>query len=240
MLSRSNRCCLHDSPTQCKLYLEASKNKIHILCEKPLRNNLDMAEKLIKIIKNNNVALMEGFMYQFHPQHDFVKSIIKETVLGEPILFQANFGFPPMNENNYRYNANLGGGALLDAGVYTLHSARKIFNKEPVNAYAIRNSYEDGVDISGSCMLDFGDNKSAFLSYGFDNYYQNNYSIWFNKGLLKVHRAFSIPNDMKAKITINQNNKEEIIEIDCCNQFLAQLEYFILNHNKKILLIIDK
>ena len=61
--------------------------------------------------------------------------------------------------------------------------------------------------------MDFGDNK--FLSYGFDNYYQNNYSIWFNKGLLKVHRAFSIPNDMKAKITINQNNKEEIIEIDC-------------------------
>ena len=45
-------------------------------------------------------------MYQFHPQHDFVKSIIKETVLGEPILFQANFGFPPMNENNFRYNAN--------------------------------------------------------------------------------------------------------------------------------------
>jgi len=213
--------------------LKAAKNKKHILCEKPLTTNYNNAEKIIKICKKYNVALLEGFMYQFHPQHDFVNGMIKEKVLGEPIVFQANFGFPPMNKNNYRYNANLGGGALLDAGVYTLHSARKIFNKEPINSYALRTAYEGGVDISGSCMLDFGNNNSAFLSYGFDNYYQNNYSIWFNKGFIKVDRAFSIPNDMKAKITINQNNKEEVIKIDCYDQFLAQLEYFILNHNKK-------
>ena len=39
--------------------------------------------------------------------------------------------------------------------VYTLHSARKIFNEEPINSYSIKHNYKDGVDIHGSCMLHF-------------------------------------------------------------------------------------
>ena len=217
-----------------KYILEAAKKRKHILCEKPLTTNYQSAKKIISICKKYNVSILEGFMYQFHPQHDFVKNLIKEKTLGEPILFKAVFGFPPMNKNNYRYNIDLGGGAFLDAGVYTLHSARKIFNEEPINSYSIKHNYKDGVDIHGSCMLHFKNNKSAFLCYGFNNYYQNNYSIWFSKGILKVNRAFSIPHDMKAKIIINQNNEESIITIDPHDQFLTQLEYFILNYKKKI------
>jgi len=52
----------------------------------------------------NKVALFEGFMYQFHSQHQFVKKLIGSGEIGQPVHFQAWFGFPPLNENDFRYN----------------------------------------------------------------------------------------------------------------------------------------
>ena len=143
-------------------------------------------------------------------------------------MFEAKFGFPPFaNPDNFRYKKELGGGALLDAGVYTIHSARKFFEVEPINVFPASKIESEGVDRHGSAILNFGNNQSAHISYGFNNYYQNTYSIWLERGYLKVNRAYSIPSDLGAEIILHSDNTEEEIFIDCADQFALQLKAFI-------------
>ena len=206
----------------------ASRVGLDILCEKPLSTSLKNVKNIVDECKKNKTLLMEGFMYQYHPQHNYVKRLINERRLGKPYLFEARFGFPPFtNTDNFRYKKELGGGALLDAGVYTIHSARKFFEVEPINVFSVSERKDGGVDRHGSAILNFGNNQSAHISYGFNNYYQNTYSVWLERGYLKVNRAYSMPSELDAEIILHSNNSEEKILIDCADQFVLQLKAFI-------------
>jgi predicted dehydrogenase len=78
----------------------ARKGK-HILCEKTLAINVDDTRRILDACEKYNVALFEGFAYQFHPQHATVREIVERGKIGKPILFQAWFGFPPLNSSNH-------------------------------------------------------------------------------------------------------------------------------------------
>ena len=209
-----------------ELILSAARNGKHIICEKPLSTSLNSVDRIINECKKNKVALLEGFMYQFHPQHEFVYDYIRSNNIGTPILFEAKFGFPPLKTSNYRYSKSEGGGALFDAGVYTIHAARNFFKREPIDLFGIINNGDFGIDDGGSILMDFGQNQIAQLSFGFNNYYQNNYTIWCTDGLLKVNRAFSIPIDLKPEIIIECNNSIDKKELEPSNQFLNEIDYF--------------
>ena len=183
-------------------------------------------ERIIDVCNKNKIALLEGFMYQFHSQHKFVNDYIRSNNIGNPILFEARFGFPPLKASNYRYSKSEGGGALFDAGVYTIHAARNFFKREPIDLFGIINNGDFGIDDGGSILMDFGQNQIAQLSFGFNNYYQNNYTIWCTDGLLKVNRAFSIPIDLKPEIIIECNNSIDKKELEPSNQFLNEIDYF--------------
>ena len=57
-------------------------------------------------------------MFQYHNQHAFVQKIIEDGEIGDIHFFKSSFGFPPRRKDDIRYNKELGGGALLDAGGY--------------------------------------------------------------------------------------------------------------------------
>jgi len=149
------------------------------------------------------------------------------------------FGFPPINLSSFRYDKELGGGSLNDAGAYTVFIARKILG-EPIKATSTFNmDPKKEVDINGSAILEFPDQKTALISFGFDNIYQNNYSLWGSKGKIKVHRAFSIPANLKPMIELitNDGANEKIINVDVlpANQFQLIFEDFfntIINQDK--------
>jgi len=207
----------------------AAKYGKHILCEKPLSISYNSTKKIVDYTKNKNVGLFEGFMYQFHSQHKIIKDLIKNGEIGSPILFQAQFGFLPLNKENFRYTKNLGGGALLDAGCYTIHAARNFFEREPINVNACIDLNNEDIDIHGSVLLDFGNSQTAFLSYGFNNSYRNNYTIWGTTGHLSVPRAFSVPADYKPKIILEKQDVLKEILCDNDNQFVNQIDYFCDN-----------
>ena len=212
-----------------EIIILAARYGKHILCEKPLALSYDSAIKIVNHTQKNNVGLFEGFMYQFHSQHKIIKNLIKNGHIGFPILFQAQFGFPPFDKKNFRYNKNLGGGALLDAGCYTIHAARNFFKREPINVKTCINLNNEDIDIHGSILLDFGNSQTAFLSYGFNNSYRNNYTIWGTKGHLSVNRAFSVTTDYKPKIILEKQDVIKEILCDNDNQFVNQIDYFCDN-----------
>ena len=65
----------------------------HVYCEKSSTYSLESAQKMVKGAKQNNVRLMEGFMFRFHPQHKKVLELINGKKIGDVISFNSIFGF---------------------------------------------------------------------------------------------------------------------------------------------------
>ncbi len=197
--------------------IKAANAGKHVICEKSLSHSLESAKRIIEACRKNSVALFENFMCDFHPQHAKVISLLNEGAIGAAFLFQGFYGFPPFPDDNIRYDKELGGGGLNDAGCYTIFMSRKILQLEPV---AVTCSLVMGkgkeVDIQGSALLEFPEGKSAIVAFGLDQVYQNNYLVWGTKGIIKVNRAYPIPPSMKPQIEIlkNENFKETITPID--------------------------
>jgi predicted dehydrogenase len=197
--------------------IKAAEAHKHILCEKSLADNYIAVKRMVDTCKTNNVVLFENFMCDYHPQHSKVLDLINAGELGEIFTIRSYFGFPPLDRSGFRYNKQLGGGSLNDAGAYTGFISRKIFGIEPLAATCnLQIDPESGVDIRGSGFIEFPEDKSALVSFGFNNVYQNNYSVWGTKGTITVNRAFSIPPNLKPPIELykNENFKETFEEVD--------------------------
>ena len=106
----------------------------HVYVEKSSTDNLKTAEKMVESAKENNVRLMEGFMFRFHPQHQKVKELIKDGRIGEIKSFNGVFGFPafPVDTHIHRLAQRWG----LSSGknvVKTEEDLKKVFPKSSWN-----------------------------------------------------------------------------------------------------------
>lgn len=212
--------------------IEAALAGKHILCEKSLTSSLTDASYIVDLCRKQNVALFEGFMYQFHEQHKKVNELLVSEKIGKPFHVQAWFGFPAIKSDDFRYKKLLGGGAVLDAGSYTVHFARHFFNAEPEKVYAVLENENHEVEIRGTVMLDFGHSRTAHLVFGFNNLYQNKYEIWATSGKLSLTRAFALPPNFSSTVTIEKQGGFAEYEMPVCDHFIEELNYFALNYNK--------
>jgi NDP-hexose-3-ketoreductase len=207
----------------CRKAAEAGK---HILCEKSLALTPEQDRRIRDYCAKSGVYLMEGFMYQYHSQHQFVRDMIAKGEIGEPRVFQAWFGFPPFPPTDFRMQKELGGGALLDAGAYVIHAAKNFFGREPVCEHRVLHHDQNGLDMHGSILMDFGNNQTAQLSFGMNNSYKNSYSVWGTKGEITLLRAFSIPeHHIPICRIVNQGLVREY-QLQPCNHFVEELKAF--------------
>jgi NDP-hexose-3-ketoreductase len=202
-----------------------------ILCEKPLASSLEDAERIAELGEKYNISIFEGYMYQFHEQHKVKKQLIADGEIGTPQLFQGWFGFPPLSPNDFRYKKSLGGGCVLDACAYLVHSARHFYNAEPINVYAVLSA-EEGYEIEthATILLDFGVGRAATLVTGFNNKYKSEQSIWGSTGLLRLERAYALPPDFQSKLTIETQNETKEYTMPACNHFEEEIRYFVANY----------
>ena len=206
----------------------------NILCEKPLASSYEDAERIAQIGQQYNVPIFEGYMYQFHKQHEIKNRLIENGEIGTPQLFQGWFGFPPLDDKDFRYKKQLGGGCVLDACAYLVHSARHFYKSEPKNVYAVLSA-EDGreVETHATILLDFGDGKVANLVTGFNNKYKSQQVIWGSKGILSLERAYALPPDFSSTLTIETQNETIEYKMPVCNHFEEEMRYFVENYQLK-------
>lgn len=221
--------------------LKAIEAKKHILCEKSLSGNLASVRRIVEGCKRNGLVLFENFMCDYHPQHEAVLDAIHQEAIGKPLVFRGYFGFPPFPRNNIRNRRELGGGGLNDIGAYTVFMARKILESEPeyITCRLEQDPITD-VDVRGNAYLEFPSGKTAFASFGFDNVYQNNYSIWGSQGIISVDRAYSISPELEPIVTLykneNQTATNDKIDVSPTNHFELIFDDFcktILNDDLK-------
>jgi NDP-hexose-3-ketoreductase len=204
----------------------------HVYVEKSSTNDLKSAIEMVESAKENNVRLMEGFMFRFHPQHQKVKELIKEGKIGEVKSFNGIFGFPAFPESDIRYDS----GFLRDSGCYPICASRMIFGEEPLGVFCSQKKIpESSVDVEGSAILVYENGKTATITYSNGSYYQAKYEVWGTDGVISLDRAYSIPPDFTTKVTLQYNTennwdgrKNEIFEIEPKDHFLEMIDAFCM------------
>src|SRR5690606_6238892 len=97
---------------------------IAVLCEKPFAMNINEVEEMIAKSLEKDVLLMEAMWTYFLPHYQYVLEFLKRKELGEIIKIEADFGGKPTYDVTHRlFNKELGGGSLLDIGIYPIFVA---------------------------------------------------------------------------------------------------------------------
>lgn len=143
------------------------KNRKAVLCEKAFALNLAQAREMVDYARKHKVFLMEAFWTRFLPQYEAVLEIIRSGRIGEVKFIQSDFGFKAPEPRAQRlFDPVLGGGSLLDIGIYPVFMAQSILGK-PTQVHAFITPYESGVDEQCAITMKFAGGALAVLSSTF-------------------------------------------------------------------------
>ncbi|XP_050519795.1 trans-1,2-dihydrobenzene-1,2-diol dehydrogenase-like [Daktulosphaira vitifoliae] len=186
----------HQHYSLTKLMLEHGK---HVLCEKPFCINIKQLKELIEISKQKNLFLMEAMWSYFTPAYERVFDEIQKGTIGNVLNVRANFGVP-INGVERIMKKEVGGGSILDLGVYPLHLVNMIYGPEkPISIFSegILNQY--GIDEAVIAILRYSNGKLATISTDTRMIQDNSAYIYGDKGYIKIHHFFHT----STKVTIN-------------------------------------
>jgi predicted dehydrogenase len=99
--------------------LESGK---HVLCEKPLALSAEQTREAYGVAEAEGLLLVEAAWSMWHPRMRRIVDLVSSGEMGNLQSFLGTFTFDGVPEGNYRLDPELGGGALLDIGVYPLHT----------------------------------------------------------------------------------------------------------------------
>ncbi|CAH0690554.1 unnamed protein product [Chilo suppressalis] len=143
-----------------KLMLENGK---HVLCEKPLGMTHKQVKSLVDLAREKKLFLLEGMWSRFFPAYDALNEHISSGGLGDIYHVNIQFGVE-INEIERNLMKDLGGGAVLDLGIYMLQLAQFVYKQPPLDMVCTGHLSKAGVDESMSCSLKYQDGRTATLS----------------------------------------------------------------------------
>ena len=211
-------------------WVKTSLNKgLHVLVEKSLASSFEEVSELVEIARSKNLALVENFQFRFHSQLQTIKNLLEEKIIGDLRCVRSSFGFPPFSSpENIRYQRQLKGGALYDAGAYPLKISQ-IFLGNNISVLASTLNYDKaiGVDIWGGAFIKQNDGSLfSEIAFGFDHYYQCNIELWGSKGKLVANRIFTAPMNYHPELIIENENGKQILQLPCDHHFKNMLVHF--------------
>jgi predicted dehydrogenase len=134
-----------------------------VLCEKPFAMNEPEAAGVVAEARARGVFLMEAMWTRFMPAIHKVRALVADGAIGEPRLLQADFGFrADFDPHSRLFDPVLGGGALLDVGVYCVTTAHMIFGA-PERVTGLADLGATGVDEQSALVLSYPGGQLAVL-----------------------------------------------------------------------------
>lgn len=217
------------------LTLQAAEAGKHVLCEKPFTMDLAEAKRVTAELAaiGNGVQVMEGFMYQFHPQWRVVLEMVRAGKIGRVVAIQTWFSYFGDDPSNIRHKPEWGGGALMDIGCYAIHSARRLFDAEPTRvrgSLEIHKTYQ--VDVTASALLDFPDGQATFTVATQSDSDQRVHIIG-TEGRIEMSRPFNAQADQSVVVRVGYGMGEtygqplgEVLSFGPANQYALMVEQF--------------
>lgn len=199
----------------------------HILLEKPATTSLKHTNEIIELAKSKSLAVHENYMFAFHNQLIAINDVIKSGEIGDLRLFRISFGFPRRASNDFRYNKTLGGGALLDAGGYTIKYASMLLGESAKIVQAQSNFIDEfKVDIAGSAVMVNEKGTTAQIAFGMDNSYKCDLEVWGSKGSLFTGRVLTAPTGFVPELIIMTGNETKTHKLPADDAFKKSILHF--------------
>lgn len=200
----------------------------HVLVEKPATISANDTKELVKIATEKGLALHENYMFCFHNQLQAIEDAVLEGMVGDVRLYRVSFGFPRRASNDFRYNSELGGGALIDAGGYTMKYATMLLGRTARLKYAQLNYLDEfEVDIYGSAALVNDEGITVQVAFGMDHNYKCELEVWGSKGCLTTNRILTAPAEYVPEAVVERGNEKEVLVLPQDNAFKKSVEYFV-------------
>ena len=192
----------------------------HVLCEKPLSVNAADAATAVAVAREEGLLLMESFMFLHHRQHETIRKLVADGVIGDLRAFTSDFGFPPLPADADRYLARHAS-ALLEVGVYPIRAAQLYLGDElDVLGAHLRLGPSGQLDVSGSALLSSAAGVTAQLTFGLEHYYRCEYSLWGSKGQISLRRAYTTPDTHAPIVRIERQDHVEEVTLPTDHQFV--------------------
>jgi len=178
---------------------------IAVLCEKPFAMNAQEVNQMIAKAKEKNVLLMEALWTYFLPHYRFLLEKLENKTYGEILKLEADFGFfREFDDSKRLFKKSLGGGSLLDIGIYPIFAALSTLgvpNKIEANA----TFFDNGADSSCNMTFKYNNSTTAFLKSTLLEKTPTEAIFYCEKGTIKLNGGFFMP----TTVTITSNGKEE-------------------------------
>lgn len=226
------------------------QHKKAVLCEKAFAINLKQAQEMIAFAKQQNVFLMEALWTKFMPHYNTVQQMLREEKLGTIKSVQSNFGFIPLAPIPQRlFDPKLGGGALLDIGIYNVFITLSVLGKPDIIEASMIPALT-GVDEQCAVLFKYNNGQLAQLFFTFSSNLATEADINGDKGRIRLTSRFYEPSttieyyperiDSKQIIPFHKEpgfgyQYEARHVCDCLRQCLAESP--VMRHSDTLLLI---
>jgi len=215
------------NPFHCSQTIEALNAGIPVLCEKPFSMDRKEADLMVKTSETNRVALLEGMWTRYLPHISRIRNLISEGTIGHIESVSACHGQNLRKSTNPRlWTKELGGGALLDLGIYVVSFAHMVLGK-PKDIIASSVFTDQGVDAKTSIIFKYDQGVIATLSCSMYDSQPNRAIISGSKGYIDIEPTFYAPTSFKVctndnEIISHPNNysghglREQALELEKC------------------------
>jgi predicted dehydrogenase len=181
-----------------------------VICEKPFAINAREAAEMIGVARETGRFLMEAMWTRFLPVLVKVRELLAQGVIGEVRMMEADFGFrTDFNPKGRLFNPELGGGGLLDVGIYPISLAWMLFGK-PKQITSTVHLGQTGVDEQMALLLSYEQGQIAICSAAVrTNTVQEAY-IYGTDGYIKLHSQWW----KGERLTLAQSGKDpQVIDL---------------------------
>ncbi len=173
--------------------LRCLENGIAVLCEKPFAMNAEEVAEMIALAKEKNVLLMEALWTYFLPHYQKVLELLENETYGKILKIEADFGFSrPFDTSHRLFNKALGGGSLLDIGIYPIFVALSTLGI-PKNIEAEATYFENGADSTCNMVFEYDNAVKAFLKSSLIEDTPTEAIFYCENGTIKINSMFHAP-----------------------------------------------
>ncbi|MBL7966685.1 MAG: Gfo/Idh/MocA family oxidoreductase [Prolixibacteraceae bacterium] len=189
----------------CEHTLLCLNHKKAVLCEKAFALNSKEVALMIETAQKNNTFLMEAFWTMFQPSFRKAMEIIRSGELGALKMVRADLAFnAEYNPEKRLYNIELGGGSLLDIGIYPIFMSLMALGK-PSEIKTMASFAPTGAEESIMMSFKYAGGEMASLVSSFAAYSGTQTELWFENGFIRLNRRFYTP----TTLTYWKNWQEE-------------------------------
>lgn len=164
-----------------------------VLCEKAFAINLKEVDQMIDAARQNNTFLMEAFWTRFQPSFQKALEIIRSGELGKLKMIHSDFAFnAEYNPEKRLYNVDLGGGSLLDIGIYPVFMSLMALGK-PSEIKTMPSFCPTGAEESILMSFRYPDGELASLVSSFASFSSTQTEYCFENGFIRLNRRSYTP-----------------------------------------------